>query len=104
VQDLLREIVTLKGQLAPASSHPGSKAAVATGLPDVGLPPDSGGMADIPQPRLGADAVEKVPNCSTANFLPKDETRDDRSSICPRASCRSRWRVHRIMMLPPTQL
>jgi hypothetical protein len=30
----------------------GSKAAVAAGLPDVGLPPDSGGMADIPQPRL----------------------------------------------------
>src|ERR1700752_5324888 len=31
-----------------------SKAAVAAGLPDVGLPPDSGGMADIPQPRLRA--------------------------------------------------
>src|ERR1700747_1608193 len=31
----------------------GSKAAVAAGLPDVGLPPD-GGIADIPQPRLGA--------------------------------------------------
>jgi hypothetical protein len=30
------------------------KAAVAAGLPDVGLPPDSGGMADIPQPRLRA--------------------------------------------------
>jgi hypothetical protein len=26
----------------------GSKAAVAAGLPDVGLPPDSGGIADIP--------------------------------------------------------
>ena len=24
-------------------------------MPDVGLPPDSGGTADIPQPRLGAD-------------------------------------------------
>ena len=27
---------------------------MAAGLPDVGLPPDSGGMADIPQPLLGA--------------------------------------------------
>jgi hypothetical protein len=32
----------------------GSKAAVAAGLLDVGLPPDSGGIADIPQQRLGA--------------------------------------------------
>jgi hypothetical protein len=31
-----------------------SKAAVAAGSPEVCLPPDSGGMADIPQPLLGA--------------------------------------------------
>jgi predicted ATPase len=29
-----------------------------------------------------ADAVEKVPNGFAANFSPKDETRDDCSSIC----------------------
>ena len=33
----------------------GSKAAVAAGLPDVSCLPDSGGIADIPQPRLGAN-------------------------------------------------
>jgi hypothetical protein len=36
-----------------------------------------------------ADAVEKVPNRSTANFLPKDETRGDCLSICPQKSLAS---------------
>ena len=31
---------------------------------------------------LGVDAVEKVPNCFAINIPPKDETRDDCSSIC----------------------
>jgi len=52
------------------------------------------------------DAVEKAPNCFAANFLPKDETRDDCSSVCPQTSYRSHRRVHRFifMMRPPTQL
>src|SRR5262245_60411648 len=41
------------------------------------------------------DAVEKVPNCVTAEFPPKDETRDDCTSLCPQASRRSHRRVHR---------
>jgi hypothetical protein len=32
---------------------------------------------------LGVDAVEKVPNYFATNFPPKDETRDDCSSMCP---------------------
>ena len=54
-------------------------------------------------PRV-TDAVEKVPNCFATNFPPKDESRDDRSSICPQASYRSHGRVHRFMMPPPTHL
>ena len=50
---------------------------------------------------IWVDAVEKVPNCFATNFPPKDETRDDCSSICPQASYRSHGRVHRFMMPPP---
>src|SRR5215469_13018063 len=57
-------------------------------------------QADVIRP-FRVVAVEKVLNCSAANFLPKDETRDDCSSRCPQTSCRSHWRVYRFMMLPP---
>ena len=50
------------------------------------------------------DAVEKVLNCFAADFPPKDETRDDCSSICPQANCRSHRRVHCFMMLPPQHI
>jgi hypothetical protein len=48
---------------------------------------------ETPEFRLLTDAVEKVSNCFATNFPPKDETRDDCSSIRPQASCRSHWRV-----------
>src|ERR1700739_399792 len=52
---------------------PYPKAAVAAGLPDVGLPPDSGGMADIPQPRgLGPETgIRPFAVSSIGGSLPK---------------------------------
>ena len=44
----------------------------------------------------------KSPNCLATNFPPKDESRDDCSSICPQASYQSHRRVHRFAMPPPT--
>jgi hypothetical protein len=47
----------------------GSKAPVATGSPDVCFYPDSGGIADVPQPPLGADSVEKGRCRERVHFL-----------------------------------
>jgi hypothetical protein len=38
-------------------------------LPDAGSSPESGGIADIPQPPFGADSVEKVLAAVGPNFL-----------------------------------
>ena len=47
------------------------------------------------------DAVENVPSGLATNFPPKDESRDNCSSICPQAGYQSHRRVHRFAMPPP---
>ena len=64
---------------------------------DVRSPGQSRYPAARPRLPFLTDAVEKVPNCFATNFPPKDESRDNCSSICPQASFRSHWRIHRFM-------
>ena len=52
--------------------------------------------------RDGSMLSKKSPNCLATNFPPKDESRDDCSSMCRQASYQSHWRVHRFAMPPPT--
>jgi len=61
----------------------GSVASFSAGWLDVCLSPDSGGIADIPQPPLGADSVEKVESNATAKTslkLTQSELRQEKPS------------------------
>jgi len=54
--------------------------------------------------RLWVDAVEKVPNGFAANFPPKDEKRDDCSSICPQPIAEVTDESIALRCFPPTYL